>query len=326
MLLYDLLFEADLKKINPSIKGVYAFILAYNKLVGTLFRKPLYIEFDERYKKPLLSGRTFFVSPTLAIPEMNYSAGALHDLLHGITQNIIETFSKYREINPELKTHIKRPYDAIAVGDKTLFNQQNQSRFTFKNYKVAIEEIRKVVKVIPPVYEPSYVITDIPHSIKKLSKQDRQLALSDFLKQKIFDLDKQIQIPFGIVTRFGDLMGKDYFRQKTSNNNIETSYGSVSSNPTHRIEEDIGNFVSDYFGYSVQNSWPIEDPNKLYSEIMEKVQSKIDDYSTRDNKQNSLKQVNKWKEYFIKILPPLFQEYNNQLNKLDRTLLGSEAQ
>lgn len=318
MLLYSILFEADIRQVNPATKGLYAFVNAYSRLVGPIFRKPLYIEFDPKNTKPILSGRTLYLSPHLK--DISCSVGACHDMLHGITQNIIETFSKYRELNPELKNLATSNALHRYSDDKILLNQNNQQKFTLKGYAKVVDAIKERGRKVPSFYDVSEVIKDIPYEIKQLSKLDRELALTKFLKDKLFDLSSRLGMT---VYSSPDT---DYFRS-ISKLDLGSSYlGDKEDNLTHRIEEDVGNFISDGFSQYIEFS-DLADSDKIMSEFQNLINRRIDYVAGKlsyKRKEVVLQNLLKWKEYMEKVVPPLVKEYNKQLSILNRSGYGKD--
>lgn len=92
--------EVDLQEVNPAWMGVYAFIQAYNDgLAQGIFprNQKLDIEFTDNFTENEFANGTLYVSPDSAPTE--YVDGPIHDILHMLTQNIVQHFQS-RKLSP----------------------------------------------------------------------------------------------------------------------------------------------------------------------------------------------------------------------------------
>lgn len=339
MLLYSILFEADIKQVSPATKGLYAFVNAYSRLAGPIFRKPLYIEFDPKNTKPILSGRTLYVSPHLK--DVSCSVGACHDMLHGITQNIVESFGKFKkqgkqDVAPANETVVSlKYYDSVLKILDTVGIPYDKSEFSVK---AAYEKAKSYSPANPTI-----------------TRVDKQQIISKILRSDLQAL-KNIKISFeqnldgGISALLDKLLpyfGKNYYEVLTydpeklahlskdelikfanetpiGNSNVKTT-----NNATHAIEEMVGNVFSDNFREALENSEQVDikafmDFFKADFDTINIENSDSVEFPIGGNQMEiAHKQKAKWKEYLLMVLPLFLNEYNRQIQILKASKFGA---
>lgn len=350
--LYPLLFEADLKQIHPSLKGIYAFYLAYNSLVGPIFRKQLNLEFDNNIKSGgLFSRNTIFLNPNIKFEGLqSCESDACHDMLHMITQNIVERFSKTRTADDDFPN-----ITTLSGTNKKLYSPNNQQRISVVHYKQIIETLRNKVKIsIKPEWEIESLILQTKEKVKsleekykrQLSKKEIIIVFSSFAEKAFKEIRKENygnSVVFYLIAGFAGTKNtftdftpsyKAFFdlSQEEMERAVQGSLKKAEHNVTGAVEENMGNVLSDIFAQFI-----VKNVHFSVEEAMQKVKAEIVKltnrrglefapvpYTTVQQKELADSQYSKWEKYLYGVIPPLVNAYSKQIKKLNHsTLFGT---
>lgn len=345
MKLYPILFEINLRDVKPSLMGIYAFYLAYNKLVGKVFRSPLKLEFEtNNLPKPVFKNKTLYINPHIELSRTNGTCfnGACHDMLHMITQNIIESFGKFKKQG------------------KTDVAQANETVLSLKYYAAVLKILNTIgipyVKEgfsIKSVYEKAKLYAQTEPTTTKVDKQQiiSKILRSNLAALKVIKNSFSSRLDAGVSDLLDKLLkyyGKTYYEVlsldpeklshlskdeliKFANANIENSNPPKTNNTTHAIEEMVGNVFSDNFREALENSEQVDvkafidffkaDFDTINIENSDSVEFPIG----QNQMEIAHKQKTKWKEYLLMVLPLFLNEYNKQLQILKGSKFGSNV-
>lgn len=300
------LVEADLTTVNPIWIGTYAFVLAYNDgLAKGLFPRsqPLGMEFDSKIKNWSFSNGTVFANPNVGHLAEFYQSEAGHDLLHALTQNISQHFGAIPKFG---KPQAKANKEILSAQDLERF-----IRWAKKTYQVDFD------KLVPGTNNPD--------------KREEMLARGEdilsYTSNRSFDrsMPQQERNMWGKIDSIAfQTLGKErrYFQQPfdhEGNPATKTTY-----NPTHAVEENMGNIVNDALARIFQYSGKIDD-----STIKEILQSLVDsddkkpEFEPTPHPENG-RMTDKWRAYLTDLLPKFAALYNKRLAQLQATSFGKQ--
>lgn len=298
MITKTILKEVDARKIPRYWIGTYAFVLAYNQgLKEGLFprHQPIEIEFVFGSKSIWANGVM-----TINIVDRPYEdffkTGPGHDLLHGLTQNSQPHFGTFPKNDLSVSTgnktdyryrNVKRAFDVI----KQKHGVDLAAVFPKNSYKGNIED---------------FIEKDVKGYIATMVKQARK---GDIFSREFKKWDN-IEYDFDKITR-----PSNYF----SNNHIQKG---GKNNPTHAIEEEIGNVVSDQFARFLANSEPIEKRTVSYILNLVNDWDEAKEFGYYNHPSND-DTILRWKEHMGNVLPRFIELYNQKLAMLAKTSIGS---
>jgi hypothetical protein len=298
MITRAILQEVDARKIPRWWFGTYAFVLAYNQgLKEGLFprNQPIEIEFTVGQKNIWANG---MLTIDITSPRPNrdfFTGGPGHDLLHGLTQNSQPHFGTF-------------PKNDLSV------STGNKSDYRYRNIKRAFDSIKKDFGVdLTTVFGKNSYTGEVEDFTKKIEsyllKKTRE-AQGEDLSSDDTDKWEKIYYRFDSFTR-----PSNYF----SNNHIKKG---GKNNPTHAIEEEIGNVVSDQLASFLANSEPID--RQVVAFILDQVDrwEEASEFGFYDNPSNE-KTIQRWKQHMRNVLPRFVAIYNQKLAMLEKTNLGS---
>lgn len=282
--------EVDLTKVDRGWLGAYAFVLAYNTgLAEGLFprNQKMNLEF-------IVDGKSAFMNGTLFInaneePEVYFfQGGPGHDMLHAITQNSQMHFASFAggARSPKLSQDISK---------------NNTNKFGLRNLRRLSDEILEKFGI------------DISKEFNLNTPKTSIEILIDNIKKFLRNQDKTN----GAVNYFVvNMQQANYYDNRHINK-------SKPNAPTHAIEEELGNLVSDSFKNVLPFSKFMSD--RKLSEILEAIDSwdedKAYEFPFYDHETNS-DTIFKWKEYIKRVLPRFVELYNEKLALLSRTKFG----
>jgi hypothetical protein len=324
MLLFELLFEYDIKNLPPRFYGYKAFEIAYNKvlnqglLTGTAL--PLEMVFSSMETKPdphkhykLLKSKTsykFYVTPSQYKPKDNISdafSGEGHDLLHLLTGNAPMNFAtkadKFNKQKPSIKSVkeiIKNYGDQLGIDLLTWINKHLPSFYSGKTDDETIREelmsshqtngelFYKLLKFLQSI---SY---QIKHSGNNISKAHFKNPSKTEYKE-----DWGVMQP-GKET--GDL--PQYSAEEITGNSV--------------LLNSAGDFESmGHLPRAIFSSKPIT--SKQLEVILRDFVYNMGKFYTREDSKDDPRigpMMEKWKNYMLKLLPVFVKEYNQALKTL----------
>lgn len=305
--------EVDIKKVHPNLKGLYAFVLAYNAAMsqGILARsEPISIEFDEKQKALNLAGNTIYVPPNLRVSSVTFTSGSGHDVMHILTQNIFKHFQRRKsQTNHDLSYTNTRRFN---LNDYLKVKKWVKTKYNVDFEKLAPEPASKT--------ENDWEV----YRNKLINALRKEKAKLDMVGGNHEDFNKVEELIYSMS------FTKKYFDQEMQYGpQGEPLPGQRKNTITHSVEEVIGNIVSDELAYNVSDSIEIG-PDALNG-----ILRRLDDTkSTRsftefppyvDGREDvAQEQVEKWKNYFRVFLPKFIEIYNQKIGMLNRTKFGNE--
>jgi hypothetical protein len=282
-----LLAEVDLTQIPPQWMSTYAFVQAYNDgLAQGLFprHQRMDIEFTDEKKSQFRNG-TLFVS-TSELPTIGFfKYDAGHDLLHGLTQNLQPQFGTFKSTSD------------VSKGNERKFSAQDLRRFfDYAQKKYGINLKQKF-----PIIPPSNQLQSFLKTIEPYVFSQNNLELNkEFLKMTY---------------------KRDHFTQRF---NPDGSFATKTQNPTHAVEEELGNVVSDALAKPLAN-------NELFTPaLIEEIKQGLKQYSPGGEfgmikSPETPRIIERWQTFLTNLLPEFSKLYNARLSRLKSTKFGAKT-
>lgn len=291
-----ILQEIDIQRVPQVFMGVYAFVLAYNvaSAAGIFPRhQPINIEFNS--KRTVFSNGTLFIDPKETPKRDQFTDGAYHDLLHGLTQNSQPVFGTFK--------------GGAHVPQEDEISTNNRASYQPRMVKRAFEELKSIG-------------IDLSDKLPKMPSSDNKRNFELYLNKIRIELN---DLPHPLWQQAFSIWNKYVFYGNYYNHSHKNA--KRANPPTHAIEEIIGNFVSDQLGTYLYQSAEIpmsimpslEDKFNNYSPVTDAKEFPYYDHETNDQT------IDRWVGHLRDVLPKFIKIYNQKLAMLKRTKFGKDS-
>jgi hypothetical protein len=283
----QLFAEADATKIPPQWISTYAFIQAYNDaLAQGLFprNQRMDIEFTSEPRSQFRNG-TLFASLTDTPTRDFFTYDAGHDVLHGLTQNLQPHFSTFKS---------------------------NASKSTGNSAKFSARDIKKFFEYVKNKHG-----FDLKREFPRIPKEDQ---LYNFVQTVMRYIEKNL--PNEVQAAFKRFIFKrDYFTQRFDHEGELTDKG---QNPTHAIEEEMGNIISDGIASALAANAPITPA------LIEELKQSLERYQPGGEfpmfKSPEIPRIiERWRSFLTELMPSFFKLYNSRLSRLKASKFGANV-